>query len=158
MIVALPAVADTEQLGAALASGAPRSPVDALVVYLEGELGSGKTTLARGLLRRLGVTGTIRSPSYTLLESYESPDWLVTHIDLYRLTGPGELEPLGLRDQLNAGALLLVEWPERAVQALPPPDLRIALTFAKEGRAAEVRAESPEGSRWLAAAAGIFQK
>ena len=158
MIVDLPAVADTEQLGAALASGAPRSSADALVVYLEGELGSGKTTLARGLLRRLGVTGTIRSPTYTLLESYESQDWLVMHIDLYRLDGPQELEPLGFRDQLSAGALLLVEWPERAAQALPPPDLRIALTFAKEGRAAELRAASPAGSRWVADAAEFFQK
>jgi tRNA threonylcarbamoyladenosine biosynthesis protein TsaE len=158
LIVALPAVADTEQLGAALASSAPRSATDALVVYLEGELGSGKTTLARGLLRQLGVTGTIRSPTYTLLESYESKGWLVTHIDLYRLAGPGELESLGLREQLNAGALVLVEWPERATQALPHPDLRIALSFAQEGRAADLRAESQEGSRWLTAAAELFQK
>ena len=97
MIVAWTAVADTEKLGAALASGAPRSATDALVVYLEGELGSGKTTLARGLLRQLGVTGTIRSPTFTLLESYETMGWLVMHVDLYRLAGAEDLASLGPR-------------------------------------------------------------
>jgi tRNA threonylcarbamoyladenosine biosynthesis protein TsaE len=150
--LALPNEVDTLELGGALARSLPRGLHDARVLYLQGELGSGKTTLARALLRALGEQGTVRSPSYTLLESYELPGWQVLHLDLYRLREAAELEHLALRDELRAGVLLLVEWPERAPRGLPEPDLRIGLGAGGEetAREAQLRAETPAGRRWLA--------
>jgi tRNA threonylcarbamoyladenosine biosynthesis protein TsaE len=141
--------AHTEQLGAALARCGPRSSAGPLIVYLQGELGAGKTTVARGLLRALGVTGVVRSPSYTLLESYESAGLRVSHLDLYRLDGAGELAMLGWRDELTPGALFLIEWPERAAGALPPADLRVALAIAGEARQARIESASAAGTAWL---------
>jgi tRNA threonylcarbamoyladenosine biosynthesis protein TsaE len=120
-----------------------------LVLYLQGELGSGKTTLARGLLRELGIAGTVRSPTYTLLECYESRGQRVLHVDLYRLSEAVDLAPLGLRDEWVPGVLMLIEWPERAAQELPPPDLRITLALAPAGRSARLTAESKAGRAWL---------
>jgi len=139
----------TEKLGATIARSAPRSPAGALIVYLQGELGAGKTTLARGLLRALGVTGVVRSPSYTLLESYESAGLRLYHLDLYRLEGSKDLAMLGWRDELTPGALFLIEWPERAAGALPPADLKVALSIAGEGRYARLEALSVAGTAWL---------
>ena len=128
-----------------------------LTVFLHGELGAGKTTVARGLLRELGVEGTVRSPSYTLLECYETSAHRVLHLDLYRLSGSAELAPLGIRDELNQGVLLLVEWPERAPQGLPPPDLRVTLSVAEEGRTARLEGASAVGTAWLEAAAAALR-
>jgi tRNA threonylcarbamoyladenosine biosynthesis protein TsaE len=152
----LPEATDTERLGAALAGSLRGAAPGPLVVYLQGELGSGKTTLARGLLRELGVAGTVRSPTYTLLECYESAGQRVLHADLYRLNEAAELVPLGLRDELAAGVLLLVEWPERTAQGLPPADLRIRLTIAEAGRIAQLQAGSPAGRAWLKAALALL--
>jgi tRNA threonylcarbamoyladenosine biosynthesis protein TsaE len=148
----LPEASDTERLGAALAGSLSGTVLGPLIVYLQGELGSGKTTLARGLLRRLGVADTIRSPTYTLIESYESADRHVLHADLYRLNDAADLAPLGLRDELRADALLLVEWPDRAARALPPPDLRVTLSITNGGRLARLEAPSETGRAWLDAA------
>jgi tRNA threonylcarbamoyladenosine biosynthesis protein TsaE len=153
---ALPDAEDTERLGAALAGSLGGSDSGPLVVYLQGELGSGKTTLARGLLRALGVTDTVRSPTYALLESYEVANRRVLHADLYRLNGAAELAPLGLRDELTAGVLLLIEWPDRAVPALPPPDLRVTLRIERVGRIAQLEADSDVGRAWLNAALGLL--
>lgn len=149
--------AATLALGTALARSLPRTSPAALVVYLQGDLGSGKTTLARAMLHALGVAGTVRSPSYTLVESYELAALLALHLDLYRLREAGELEQLALRDQLRAGVLLLVEWPERAPGLLPAPDLVIELSIppgegaaAALSRTARLAAISPAGQRWLA--------
>lgn len=147
--LALPDVVDTERLGAVLASSMRRSTSGPLIVYLQGELGSGKTTLARGLLRELGIAGTVRSPTYTLLECYEAMGQRVLHVDLYRLSDAADLSPLGLRDELVPGVLMLIEWPERAAPLLPPPDLRITLTVAQVGRIAQLGAESKTGMAWL---------
>ena len=149
--LALAVAADTERLGAALARSLCWSTTGALILYLQGDLGSGKTTLARGLLRELGVEGTVRSPTYTLLECYEPAGHRVLHLDLYRLSGAAELAPLGLRDELGPGALLLIEWPERAAQGLPTPDLQLKLTIPAVGRIAQLDAPSPAGRAWLAA-------
>jgi tRNA threonylcarbamoyladenosine biosynthesis protein TsaE len=146
---------DTERLGAALAGSLPGSSHGPLVVYLQGELGSGKTTLARGLLRELGVTETVRSPTYTLLESYETVGRRILHADLYRLNGAADLAPLGLRDELTAGVLLLIEWPERAAEALPPPDLRVMLRTDGAGRVARLEEASNAGRAWLEASQGL---
>lgn len=150
----LPDPAATDALGAALARTQPA----AAMVHLRGDLGAGKSSLARAWLRALGVQGTIRSPTYTLVERYPldaGPDAgqggaapaEALHLDLYRIGDPGELEFLGLDDVDHA--LWLVEWPERGAQALPPVDLDIGLVWAGEGRAARIAACSAVGRAWL---------
>ena len=127
--------AATMALGAALAgAGLSRG-----AVYLAGELGTGKTTLVRGFLRAAGVTGTIRSPTFTLVEEYRIGASTVGHYDLYRLSDPGELEFLGLRDHLAADALLFVEWPERGAGALPSADLDIRFEYAEAAPGTDAR-------------------
>ena len=136
--------AATDALGAALAR---TRPVPA-VVHLVGDLGAGKSTLARALLRSLGVTGSIRSPTYTLVERYPLADggeaW---HLDLYRIADAGELEYLGL--DADDVVLWLVEWPERGMGALPPADLVVALAVEGEGRRARISAGTVAGHTWL---------
>jgi len=140
---------DTEALGAALARALPVADL-LLVVHLCGELGAGKTTLARGLLRQLGHAAAVRSPTYTLFETYQAGGWTVLHADLYRLRDPEELENLGLRDFALPGHLWLVEWPDKGGQLLPPADLQVQLTVTGATHAAAVRALSAAGTRWLA--------
>jgi tRNA threonylcarbamoyladenosine biosynthesis protein TsaE len=112
--IELPDAATTDALGAALAQALVAARATrSLSIYLHGELGTGKTTLAQGLLRALGVSGTIRSPSYTLVEPYETALGQVLHVDLYRLQGARDVEALGLPDELAQSALLVVEWPAR---------------------------------------------
>ena len=111
------------------------------VVFLEGELGAGKTTFSRGFLRARGHAGSVKSPTYTIVEPYEAlPGGPVFHMDLYRLSGAGELEYLGLDDYLHAGGVLLVEWPERADGHLPLPTVLITLTPEEKGRHVSLRA------------------
>lgn len=142
----LPDAAATEALGARLAQTLP----ERAVIQLHGDLGAGKSTLARALLRALGVTGTIRSPTYTLVEQYVLPaGGLALHLDLYRIGHPGELEFLGL-DPAEA-RLWLVEWPERGQGALPPVDLDIALAVDGNGRRCRLDARTLVGRQWLAA-------
>lgn len=128
--------AATARLGAALAAALGPRPRG--VIWLEGDLGAGKTTLARGLLEALGVTGRIRSPTYTLLEPYTLADSSVLHMDLYRLADPLELQNLGLADYPPDRNLWLVEWPEKGAGMLPPADLRIDLRAVGEGREARL--------------------
>jgi tRNA threonylcarbamoyladenosine biosynthesis protein TsaE len=149
----LPSERDTERLGADLARTQRWPSARALVVYLQGELGSGKTTLARGLLREMGIAEIVRSPTYTLMERYDSGGQQVLHVDLYRLGAAAEVHALGLRDELGPAVLMLIEWPERAAQGLPPPDVRIALKIACTGRSALLVPESEEGRVWVRALA-----
>ncbi len=142
---ALADAAATEALGAVLA----RALVPGLVLYLHGELGAGKTTLTRGLLRALGVTGAVRSPTYTLIEPYETAFGRVFHLDLYRIAAPEELEYLGLRDLCADDVVLIVEWPERGAGALPPADLCLRLHHAGAARRATLEATSPRGTLLL---------
>ncbi len=148
----------TEAFGAALAQGWRSLRTPRLVIYLRGDLGAGKSTLARALLRALGVQGAIRSPTYTLVERYPlvrysaadaSPQHAdeALHIDLYRIAGAGELEYLGLAD--TEARLWLVEWPERGEGALPLADLDIALALDGGGRSAALRAGSDTGRALL---------
>ena len=139
-----------EALGAALAQVCPES----CVIYLEGDLGVGKTTLARGFLRALGHRGAVRSPTYTLLEPYQLETRTCYHLDLYRLGEPQELEYLGLRDLLQDPAVLLVEWPERGEGELPMPDLRIRIGYAGDGRRLDLESGSAAGRAFLARFAG----
>jgi tRNA threonylcarbamoyladenosine biosynthesis protein TsaE len=119
------------------------------MVYLQGELGSGKTTLARGILRGLGYPDKVRSPTYSLVEPYVVPQGRVYHLDLYRLNDPEELEWLGLRDMLTGPALLLVEWPERGARQLPVADLVVSIVPRGTGRAAHVVSGSARGQQIL---------
>jgi tRNA threonylcarbamoyladenosine biosynthesis protein TsaE len=150
----LPSARATEALGAALARYCPWDEREPRLIFLSGELGAGKTTLAAALLQALGVEETVRSPSYALIETYTARDGEATHLDLYRLRGAEELQQLGLRDYLNGRTLLLVEWPERGGAALPPPDLAIRLELSPEadsvGRNGYIEAHSSVGEAWLA--------
>lgn len=139
----LPDTDATEALGQALARTRPA----VAVVHLRGDLGAGKSTLARALLRALGVAGAIRSPTYTLVERYAVEGGEAWHLDLYRIGDAGELEFLGLDE--GAAVLWLVEWPERGGAALLPADLQVDLSVEGNGRAARLVAASPQGQQWL---------
>ena len=148
----LPAAADTIRLGSLLARSCPWGASGPRLLYVSGELGAGKTTLVGGLLAALGVAEAVRSPTYTLVEPYPLRLGLAVHVDLYRLAGPEELEPLALRDYFAANTLLLIEWPERAAMALPSPDLAVQLQInaSEPGRVCRIEARSGAGEAWLA--------
>ena len=117
------------------------------LITLHGDLGSGKTTLSRGLIQALGHKGAVKSPTYTLVEPYDLPTGGVMHYDLYRLSDPEELEFLGVRDFLDADTLTLIEWPERAGKLLPAPDLAIFLAIHGTGRSLRWHAETVRGEQ-----------
>jgi tRNA threonylcarbamoyladenosine biosynthesis protein TsaE len=127
------------------------------VLYLRGDLGAGKTTLTRGLLRGFGYTGAVKSPTYTLIEPYELPDRRISHLDLYRVGDPGELEYLGLRELLDQPAIVLIEWPERGEGWLPPADLDVRIAYRDAGRRVEIVATSGRGESLLEALAVNLQ-
>jgi tRNA threonylcarbamoyladenosine biosynthesis protein TsaE len=124
------------------------------VIYLVGDLGTGKTTLVRGMLRGLGHRGSVRSPTYTLLEPYELAGFRLFHLDLYRLGDPEELEYLGLRDLLEGDSVLLVEWPERGAGFLPPADLEVRLHHADAARVLDLTPLTGAGAALLAGFSG----
>ncbi|MEJ2309363.1 MAG: tRNA (adenosine(37)-N6)-threonylcarbamoyltransferase complex ATPase subunit type 1 TsaE [Gammaproteobacteria bacterium] len=113
------------------------------IVFLEGDLGAGKTTLVRGILRGLGWRGNVKSPTYTIVEPYEFDGITLYHFDLYRLADPEELDYLGLREMLGQG-MLLFEWPERGAGCLPDPDCVIRISHSREGRELTIEAINKE--------------
>ncbi|AEG00980.1 tRNA (adenosine(37)-N6)-threonylcarbamoyltransferase complex ATPase subunit type 1 TsaE [Methylomonas methanica] len=125
---------ETELLGAVLGKILPKK----CLVFLVGDLGAGKTTLMRGLLRAMGHNGAVKSPTYSLVEEYRFADRSVFHFDLYRLKDPEELEWLGINDYLQQQALVCIEWPEMGVGHLPPADLEIKLAYQNTGRLIEI--------------------
>ena len=137
----------TEGLGARL--GARIRPP--LVIFLHGELGAGKTTLVRGLLRALGHKGPVKSPTFTLVEPYRLADMDVYHFDLYRLSDPEELDYMGARDYFSATSLCLIEWPEQGRGWLPPADLLLHLEYRDNGRHALLTATGERGEALLEA-------
>jgi len=139
----------TEALGRALARAFPGAPEGSAALHLTGDLGAGKTTCVRALLRELGITGLVRSPTFTLVETYQTKALSCIHVDLYRLKGPAEVDELGLRDYMNPECLFLIEWPERAGIALPTADLELDLSFAESGRRCRLRAGTMLGEGWL---------
>ncbi len=149
MLVHTTTAEETEGFGARLASARPPREDVFAVIYLTGDLGAGKTTLTRGFLRALGVEGAVRSPTYTLVEIYETPRVTAVHLDLYRLADPTELDNLGLREWARTGHLWLVEWPERGADRLPAADLVVKLTAGAQGHDIEVSGHSPLGRDWL---------
>ena len=146
--ILLPDSDATDALGRALAL----TRVSPAVVHLRGDLGAGKSTLARALLRALGVQGAIRSPTYTLVERYPLEDGEAWHLDLYRIGDAGELEFLGLDE--GTAVLWLVEWPERGGSSLPKADLVIGLSVEGLGRQARLDALSGNGEAWLSRLSG----
>lgn len=145
----LPAEADTLALGAAVAAGLRPG----MVIYLRGDLGAGKTTLARGILQALGVTERIKSPTYTLVEPYNISSLYLYHFDFYRFDDPGEWDTAGLADCFRDDSICMVEWPERVGSSLPSPDLALTLAHHMDptmpGRSLTLYAHTKTGERCL---------
>ncbi len=119
-------------------------------IYLKGELGTGKTTLSRAIVRHYGYQGAVKSPTFTLVEPYELAGFRIYHFDLYRLADPAELEFLGVDEYFSQDSLCLVEWPEKGGAYLPPPDLVIELQVHNRGRKIKVSACSEPGKLMVA--------
>jgi tRNA threonylcarbamoyladenosine biosynthesis protein TsaE len=136
---------------ATLAFGAELARVltPGLKLYLRGNLGAGKTTLVRGILRGLGYTEKVKSPTYTLVELYKVSNLYLYHFDFYRFTDAEEWEEAGFREYFGAESVCLVEWPEKAGDLLPAPDLEITLAIEQEGRRVEVAALTENGRKCL---------
>lgn len=148
--VSLPDPAATERAGQALgraleAAPDPRRADGAVIVGLTGDLGAGKTTLARASLRALGVAGTVRSPTYTIAEPYETRIGRIWHLDLYRITDPDELELIGIRDLVAESAACLVEWPEHGRGGLPEIDCLLDIASSRHGRRLRIESRTPLG-------------
>ena len=137
---------------ATLAMGAKLAKVltTGLTLYLDGELGAGKTTLVRGALRGLGYQGKVKSPTYTLVELYTVSSLYLYHFDFYRFADPSEWVDAGFREHFNPDTVCFVEWPEKAGEYLPTPDVRIALSVVDTGRSLQLKAETEAGKKCLA--------
>lgn len=148
----LPDEAATIALGAAVA----HALAPGLVIYLEGDLGAGKTTLVRAALRELGHRGPVKSPTYALVEVYEASRLHLHHFDFYRFHDPREWIDAGFRETFDGRNVILVEWPQKAGDLLPPPDVRIALEARGEGRNASLRSCSVRGQKCVTLVAERF--
>lgn len=141
----IPDSEEMQELGRRLASVCPH----AVKIYLQGDLGAGKTTLVRGFLRGLGYQGKVKSPTYTLVEPYQLEQRRICHFDLYRINDPDELEAIGIRDYFDNETTCLVEWPERAGGVLETADLYLSLQVVESGRSVELQAISEQGGEIL---------
>jgi tRNA threonylcarbamoyladenosine biosynthesis protein TsaE len=141
----------TEAAGAWLARAVQSVAPEKVCICLEGDLGAGKTTFARGFLRGFGHTGRVPSPTYTLVEPYDVGDYRIYHLDLYRLHDGAELEYLGISEMTEPGNVLLIEWPSRAADSLPAKDLEVTLKVSSDGRALTLVHHSPLGTELAAA-------
>ena len=145
MVIELPTEKNSEEIAQQLATYL-QPP---LLLTFSGEIGSGKTTFIRAMLRSLGVDSAIKSPTFSLVESYERPQFFIHHFDLYRFQNPYEWDDLGLNDFFSNHTLCLIEWPEKAEALLPPPDWKISLLWVSYGRTAKISAFSNLGESCL---------
>lgn len=141
----LPDEAATLAAGTALASKLTAG----LTIYLHGDLGAGKTTLVRGILHGLGHAGKVKSPTYTLVEPYVISKLNVYHFDLYRFNDPEEWDAAGFRDYFNLQSICMIEWPEKAGELLPQPDIDITLQLQDGGRMLTITANSSQAQQCL---------
>ena len=148
MIVPLKNETETTEIGAKVASCLQGGEV----IYLKGELGTGKTTFVRGMLNGLGFTGNVKSPTYTIVEPYSIDNHVVYHFDLYRLNDPEELESLGIRDYCDGQSICFFEWPEKGENLTPNADISLLLSYTGKGRNVELTAISEIGKSILATA------
>ena len=145
----IPDEASMLMFGKHLAAAARRHIDFNQVLFLHGQLGAGKTTLARGFLQGLGYEGRVKSPTYTLVESYELPECSVFHFDLYRLHNPQELESIGIQDYFIPNSICLIEWPEHGKGILPVPDLSCEIDIQNDSRNIKLVAHSANGETIL---------
>jgi tRNA threonylcarbamoyladenosine biosynthesis protein TsaE len=154
----LPDEAATIAIGSGLAEVVKNAAVQhTLVVYLNGDLGAGKTTLTRGFVRGMGHVGNVKSPTYTLVEPYELANWRIFHFDLYRLADAEELEYMGIRDYFNSDCCCFIEWPEKGTGLLAKADLIINIAYQGEQRIIELQAESVHGEQVMTELAQIIK-
>lgn len=146
--LSLPDDRATRQLGETLAAGIGPGRV----LFLSGDLGSGKTTLVQGLIKALGYSGRVKSPTYSLVELYKLSSLNLYHFDFYRFGNRSEWADLGFREYFNQDSACVVEWPERVAGLLAPPDLEVRLEFSGSGRRARLTPHTAVGRDWLAAA------
>jgi tRNA threonylcarbamoyladenosine biosynthesis protein TsaE len=142
-------VDDTSQLAQDLASAVSSQLPSDVVIFLNGDLGAGKTTFSRYFIQALGHSGSVKSPTYTLVEPYELENVNIYHFDLYRLADPEELEFMGIRDYFGGGAVALVEWSEKGGEYLASPDLVISITMSTSGRQFNLEATTALGAKLL---------
>ena len=145
----VPDAATMEEIGMRLGRVCP----EGMLIFLQGDLGAGKTTVVRGFLHGRGYTGRVKSPTYTLLEPYRTGRSSVYHLDLYRIHDPEELEAIGIRDYFDGEGICLIEWPEKGATLLPVPDLHIRITFGNCGRVLSMQPRTPRGRELLKTAA-----
>jgi tRNA threonylcarbamoyladenosine biosynthesis protein TsaE len=145
MLLTLKDESETIALGAKIASVLSGGEI----IFLQGELGVGKTTFVRGLLNALGHSGNVKSPTYTLVEPYSITDLDVYHFDLYRINDPEELEAMGIRDYCDGKAICLFEWPEQGADVLPETDITLFLSHVSSGREVEIASNSVTGENIL---------
>ena len=148
MIIPLKNETETTKIGAKVASCLKGGEI----IYLKGELGTGKTTFVRGALHELGFTGNVKSPTFTIVEPYSIDNHVIYHFDLYRLDDPEELESLGIRDYCDGQSICFFEWPEKGGNLLPNADINLLLSYTEEGRNVELKAISEIGKSILATA------
>ncbi|APE07230.1 MULTISPECIES: tRNA (adenosine(37)-N6)-threonylcarbamoyltransferase complex ATPase subunit type 1 TsaE [Alteromonas] len=142
-------VDDTSQLAQDLANAVSSQLPSDVVIFLNGDLGAGKTTFSRYFIQALGHSGSVKSPTYTLVEPYELENVNIYHFDLYRLADPEELEFMGIRDYFGGGAVALVEWSEKGGEYLASPDLVISITMSTSGRQFNLEATTALGAKLL---------
>lgn len=119
------------------------------IIFLDGDLGTGKTTFVRAVLHAMGEQGKIKSPTYTIIETYTIKSWQILHADLYRLADPEEWHFLGIDEYLNEKTIFFIEWPQKGAKMLPKPDLLLHYTFLPQGRALELTAFSQRSTLLL---------